>query len=106
MDVLKNKQYKEYDRLSRYSSFPIFYNTLDRKYVNETPTKLNQNTEYSLYKVLAGESYDLIALRAYNNPTYYWIICDFNDIQNPFINPIPGTYLKIPVLSTIEFSNY
>lgn len=103
MDVLTNKQYKYYNRLSRYANFPYYYNTLDDKYVVGTPTALSTDTPYSMYQVKYGESYDLISLKMYNNPTYYWIICDFNNIVNPLINPYPGQYLKIPVISNIEF---
>ena len=35
--------------------------------------------------------------------TYYWIIADFNRIQDPFINLPVGYTIKIPVLSNIEF---
>lgn len=103
MNVLKNKFYKSYDKLSRYASFPCYYNTLDDKYVTGTTTPVISN-EYSVYEVKDGETYDLIALRAYNNPTYYWIICDFNNVFDVFINPLPGTRLKIPVLSNVDFA--
>ena len=104
MNVLKNKYYKNYEKLSRYASFPCYYNTLDNKYVTGTTTNLTA-TEYSVYEVKSGESYDLIALKAYNNPTYFWIICDFNNIIDAFVDPIPGTRLKLPVISTIDFAN-
>ena len=94
MEVLTDKSYKDYNRLSRYASFPIYYNTLDNKYNTGTTTHLKKTTNYTLYKVQMGESYDLIALKAYNNPTYYWVICDFNNIKDPFSNPFPNTYLK------------
>lgn len=103
MDILKNKQYKNYDRLSRYAQFPIYYNTLDDKYITATTTYLSKDTPYKLYQAKSGETYDLIALKEYNNPTYYWVICDFNNIQDPFSRPYIGQYLKIPVISKIEF---
>ena len=106
MDCLINKQYKDYNRLSRYGSFPYYYNTIDEKYVTGTPSALSKNIKYSLYKVKDGESFDLIALKFYNNPTYYWAICNFNNIINPLVNPNPGMYLKIPLLSDLTFSNY
>ena len=74
MDVLKDKQYKNYDRLSRYSSFPIYYNTLDDKYCNGTISYLSDETDYTLYSVKHGDTYDSIALDYYNNPTYLWVI--------------------------------
>lgn len=103
MDVLKNEQYKQYDRLSRYSPFPTYYNTLDDKYIYGITSNLNTDTNYSLYTVKSGDSYDSIALKKYNNPTYFWVICDFNRIQDPFEKPVPGTVLKIPVISMIKY---
>lgn len=102
MDVLTNKQYKQYDKLSRYSQFPIWYNKLDDKWITGTPTHLT-SINYTLYKVRQNDTYDLIALWAYNNPTYFWIICNYNNVLNPFENPKPGTFLKLPTMSNIEF---
>ena len=106
MDVLKDKQFKRYTRLSRYSSFPIYYNTDDDKYVQGTTSQLNQDISYTLYRVSDRDTYDNISLYFYNNPTYYWIICDFNEIQDPFSKPKVGTTLKIPSISNIKFNKY
>lgn len=103
MDVLKDKQYKDYDRLSRYSNFPIYYNTLNDKYCSGTVTYLDDETEYVLYQTKLNDTYDSISLEHYNNPTYYWIICNFNRIVDPFEIPAEGTILKIPIISNIEF---
>ena len=103
MDVLRNKAYRQYARLSRYSSFPYYYNDLDNKYVYGTTAYLKDNTSYTLRKISKGDTYDKLALQYYNNPTYYWIICSFNHIQDPFIEPEEGTFIKIPSMSTIEF---
>ena len=104
MDILKNKQYKSYRKLSRYTTFPIYYHTLDNKYVYGTTSHLGQDISYTLYKVKNNDTWDSIALEAYNNPVYYWILCDFNEVQDPFREPAPGTYIRIPVLSLIRFN--
>lgn len=103
MDKLIDKSYKTYDRLSRYSSFPYYYNTQDDKYVYGTVSYLDSTTPYQLYVVAKNDTYDSIALAFYNNPTYFWIICSFNRIQDPFTPPVVGTRLYIPVISGIEF---
>lgn len=103
MDVLKDKQYKNYDKLSRYTSFPTYYHTIDDKYVYGTTSKLKKDISYSLYRVKVNDTWDSIALEAYNNPVYYWIICDYNDVQDPFEEPKLGSYVRIPVLSLIQF---
>ena len=103
MDILIDKQYRTYDRLSRYSTFPIYYNTLDEKYESSTTAYLKDDTPYILHEVKDGDSFDSLALYYYNNPTYFWVICSFNHIQDPFSLPQVGSYLMVPILSSIEF---
>lgn len=105
MDVLKDPQLKAYDRLSRYSNFPFYYNTLDNKYVYGTTRYLKSNTPYKIYKIQQNDTLDTIAFQNYNDPTYYWVICDFNRIKDPFVDLKVGGYLKLPVLSLIEFKD-
>ena len=103
MDKLIDKAYKKYKRLSRYSSFPYYYDTNQNKYVYGTLSHLDPTTPYSLYTVKKNDTYDSISLSFYNTPTYFWVICDFNKINDPFNPPAEGTSLNIPVLSSIEF---
>jgi len=103
MDVLKNKSYRSYERLSRYATFPYAYNQLDDKYVYFTTASLDDTTSFQLHQVERGDNFDSLALKYYGNPTYYWIILDFNRIQDPFMELKEGIYIKIPLLSTIEF---
>lgn len=103
MERLVNKAYKEYGYFSRYTSFPYYYNTEDKKYVYGTTSHINQNATYVLHKVKQNETYDSIALDYYNNPTFFWVICDFNKVQNPFTKPAPDTMIKVPTLADIGF---
>ena len=103
MDTLINKSYKTYNYFSRYTSYPYYYHTLDKKYIYGTTTPMNKNSTYTLYKVKKNDTIDSIALRMYNNPTFYWAIADFNNIINPYIKLNEGMELKIPTLSDISF---
>lgn len=103
MDILKDKQLLQYDKLSRYSSFPFYYNIEDKKYIYGITNHLKNNTSYKNYEIKYGDTLDKLALNAWNNPTLYWVIADFNRIQDPFIYLPVGTIIKIPVLSNIEF---
>ena len=103
MEVLKNKAYKESTTLSRYSNFPYYYHSVDNKYVSGITAYLDDSTLYSLYTVKQGDTFDNLALEFYNNPTYFWIICSFNHIRNPYKELVPGQTLKIPALSNIQF---
>lgn len=103
MEVLANKKYETYKKISRYSNFPVYYHKLDEKWVGGTTAYLRDDTPYTTYTVVGTESYDILALKFYNNPTLYWIICSFNKIQDPFEKPLKGTVLKIPTMSGISY---
>lgn len=102
-DKLTNKQYKDYDYLSRYTSFPFYYNEEDRKYIYGVTSQLNQSITYVLHEVKVNETLDTLALDYYNNPTFFWIIADFNHIQDPFLKLEIGSKLKIPTLNEVNF---
>ena len=103
MNVLTNKSYKDYTRLSRYSPFPYYYHTKDKKYIGGTTAYLRDDTVYTLYTVQRNDTFDSLALEFYNNPTLYWVICSFNHIQDPYKKLVEGETLKIPSISNIEF---
>ena len=103
MNIAINKKYKNYDRLSRYTRIPYYYNIEDNKYEYGTTAHLRDDTVFSLHKVKKGDTPDSLALYYYNNPTYYWVILDFNRIQDPFDELVEGMYIKIPVISAIKF---
>lgn len=103
MEILKNKQYKDYSYVSRYAPFPYYYNTRDNKYVSALTAYLDDTTIYSLYTVKQGDTLDSIALYFYNNPTLYWIICSFNHIRDPYIKLEVGQKLKIPSIANIQY---
>ena len=102
-DKLTNKQYKDYDYLSRYTSFPFYYNEGDRKYIYGVTSQLNQSITYVLHEIKVNETLDTLALDYYNNPTFFWIIADFNHIQDPFLKLEIGSKLKIPTLNEVNF---
>lgn len=81
---VKDKSYRSFDYVSRYQVFPYYYNQEDNKYIYGTTGQLKQDIGYSLHIVKQGDTFDSIALAYYNNPSLYWIICDFNKIQDPF----------------------
>lgn len=103
MGVLKNKTYKDYNYVSRYSPFPYYYNKNDNKHIYGITAYLDNTTVYTLHTIEQGDTLDRLALDYYNNPTLYWVICSYNRIQNPYKKLIVGNTLKIPSLSNIEY---
>lgn len=104
MAVLTQKAYKDYNTLSRYASFPYYFNTLDKKYIYGTTSQLDvEGTPSSAHTVGRGDTLDSLALQYYNDPTKYWIIADFNRIQDPLEDLKMGTVLNIPTMSAIRY---
>ena len=103
MDVLQNKQYKTVDYVSRYSPFPFYYHSLDDRYILSKDAWLDDSTPYKAHVVTRGDTFDTLALRYYNNPTYYWIICSYNHISDPYTDLKEGDIIKIPSLGNIKF---
>ena len=104
MDILRNETYPQHSNLSRYTLVPIFYNTLDKIYQPGFPVQLSKDILHIKHKVVAGDTLDSLSLWYYGNPTYYWIIADFNDILDPFVPLSVGEYIKIPTFSEITFN--
>ena len=103
MDKLTDKSYRSYDYISRYTSFPYYYNVNDEKYIYGTTSQLRLDTPYVIHIATKQDTFDSLALKYYNNPTLYWVICDYNRIQDPFSELVEGQRIKIPTLSNIAF---
>ena len=83
---------------------PYYYDTLQDRQIYGIGTNLKKNTEYVTHIVKSNDTLHSLALKYYNNPTFWWVIAYFNDIQDSF-KPIRAKYttLKIPNISSIEF---
>jgi hypothetical protein len=106
MDTLKNKNYESFDYLSRYTNVPYYYDTLTGREVYGIGTNLKTNAEFVTHKVKSNDTLDSLALKYYNNPTFWWVIAYYNNIQDPF-KPLRKKYetLRIPSISSIEFGS-
>lgn len=104
MDTLKKKNYATFDYLSRYTHVPYYYDSLEDKEIYGIGTNIKNNTESLSHKVKANDTLNSLALKYYNNPTFWWVIAYFNDIQDSFIQ-LSDRYeiIKIPNISSIEF---
>jgi hypothetical protein len=104
MDTLNNKLYSDFNYLSRYTNIPYYYDTLSDKEIFGIGTNLKNNTEYVTHQINSNDTLNSLALKYYNNPTFWWVIAYFNDIQDPF-KPLRNKYdtIKIPSITSIEF---
>ena len=104
MDTLRSKNYKSYDYLSRYTQVPCYFDTLKQREICGIGSNLQKNTPYVSHKVESDDTLHKLSLQYYNNPTYWWVIAYFNDIQDAFI-PLKDqfTIIQIPNISGISF---
>lgn len=106
MDVLKNKQFKSFDYICRYTDVPFYYNTKDEKYIYGLGSNMKKDSVWVGHKVTEKDTLDSLALKYYNNPSYWWVIAYFNDIQDSLVHLIDSfEIIKIPAISSIEFGD-
>ena len=104
MNVLKDKSSKTYLYTSRYATLPYYYNTLDKNYVYGISKNLNTNTDYVLHNLVDSDSLDSLALKYYGRPDLFWVIADFNNLNDPYIRLVDKmSSIKIPALSGITW---
>lgn len=106
MDTLTNKRYQQYDYTSRYTDVPYYYDTINGRDVYGIGSNLDKSSSWVGHQVKTEDTLDTLALKYYNNATFWWIIAFFNDIQDPFIHLSDKfEVIKIPSISSIEFGN-
>ena len=104
MNVLKDKSSKTYLYTSRYATLPYYYNTLDKKHMYGISKNLNTNTDYVLHNLVDSDSLDSLALKYYGRPDLFWVIADFNNLNDPYIKLVDKmSSIKIPALSGITW---
>lgn len=104
MDVLKDKNSVTKSYISRYSNFPFYYHSLDNKHIQGLSAQLSTDTPHVVVAVDQSTSLETLSNKYYGRPDYWWIIADFNRIQDPFMPLIPRfSTLKIPSIGSIEF---
>lgn len=70
-DVLKDKNYKQYENISRYASFPYYYHTEDNKYIYGITSQIDKSISFVSHKVEQKDTLDNLSLTYYGRPDYY-----------------------------------
>lgn len=106
MDRATDKKYNTYSYTSRYTAFPYYYNTLDNKYIYGLTSRLNQNITYVAHAVHDYDTLDSLSYTYYGRPDLYWVIADFNNIQDPYIK-LKDKFetIKVPTLTAISYGS-
>ena len=72
MDTLKNKIYANYDYICRYTNVPYYYDTLSNREIYGIGTNIKTDTEFVTHEVRSNDTLHSLALKYYNNPTFWW----------------------------------
>ena len=104
MDILKDKVYENYNYLNRYTNVPYYFNTVDHRYIYGIGTQVRTDTASTLHQTEPDDTLAYLALKYYNNPTYWWAIAYFNNIQDAFVQ-LYQKYptLRIPDIASLTF---
>ena len=81
------------------ASGEYFYNILNT--INFKSDNIADYT-YEWYTVVLGDTYTYISYKHYNTINLWWLICSFNNIQNPTALPQPGESIKILKVSYVN----
>ena len=106
MEKLNNKRYNNFDYTCRYTGVPYYYDTEANNDVYGIGEQMSNKTSFVSHKIMPEDTLDSLALVYYNNPTYWWVIAQFNRILDPFEQlSRKFTIIKIPAISSIIFKN-
>ena len=106
MDVLKDKKTRSYDYISRYTGVYYYYHTLDNRYMYGITKQLDDTATYISHTISETDTLDSLANYYYGRPDFFWIIADFNRIQDPFVKlkELPIKVIKIPTISNLNYT--
>lgn len=105
-EILTNKTYRNYNYTCRYTPIPYYFHKVDNKYVYGTSSQLIKNNTFVYHTINQNDTLDSLSLVYYNSPLYFWVIADFNDIQDPLADLKIGEKIKIPTLANIQFEDH
>ena len=58
---------------------------------------------FNSYYTTPQDTWTVISYKHYSRIDLWWLIASFNQIDNTFIPPVPGTRLKIPTPDTVRY---
>lgn len=106
MDTFKNKRFGSFNYTSRYTGIAYYYDSEAQKDVYGIVKPMQKGTSWIAHKLKQEDSLDSLALKYYNNPTFWWVIAFFNNINDPFIKLNEHfDIIRIPNISSIVFGD-
>ena len=91
LPTLSLYRYENFFNIYTDNNLNKFYNIL--KSIEVFPSD-NTDAEVIYYTTYI-DTWHLISYKVYNTMDLWWLICTYNQIQNPVTRPEPGTKLKI-----------
>lgn len=69
-------------------------------YPPRAPVSLPLASDDTFYSWREGDKLPTLAMSAWGDPTLWWVLCDVNEIADPFAIA-PGTVLRVPSRSRV-----
>jgi hypothetical protein len=99
---MKQNEYTDLPKLSMYrfeNFFNVYSDVNDFKFYNilkNISLFPSDNSSVEIpYIVKYNDTWGLISYKNYNTIDLWWLVCSYNQIQNPVKMPTPGTQIKI-----------
>ena len=80
---------------SRYASTPVVSDGIRTRNMFRKPLDTTPHSGDTFYTVTAHDRIDLIAWHKYNDPTFWWVIADYNNLMFPLAIE-SGQKLRLP----------
>lgn len=96
---LTGQRLKNFSRLNSYNVFRItetnqhFFNHF--KFLEITREVKDDNRYFDLYVALENDWWDNISHQYYGTPQYWYMLCDLNDVVNPYEDLEAGQKIKV-----------
>ena len=101
LKLSKDQEFKlerVFDVYKQSGSKHFYYNLLN---TIRFPNNINK-TAYSVYHVMANETWTVISFKHYGRIDLWWLIASINQIQDTFTPLEPGTRLMIPTGAAVR----
>ncbi len=91
LPVISSYRYENFFNIYTDGNDFKFYNLL--RSINLFPA--NNSEVEDVYNTTFNDTWHLISYKYYNTMDLWWLVCAYNEIQNPVKMPEPGTQIKL-----------
>ena len=85
------------------SELDIYYFSINKTiYFKTPPMGVDLESVFKYYTIAQNDTWPLISFKHYQTVKLWWMICKFNNINNPLLSPVKDNVIKILNLDIVE----